>query len=117
MGVARSRAAQDAVVRISRGVLRHRRAKAGADLHAFKDEVDPVAIEPLRPPQPRTHIVLLAHSLLGPLNREMVISGESLDPMVVLDGRCRKTSLVIAPVPCTPRKKCTMFSGRVRNGK
>src|SRR6266478_9002416 len=86
MGIARSLFAQDAVVRIGRGVLRHRRAKAGANLHAFKDAVDPVAIEPLHPPQPGTHIVLLAHSLLSPLDREMVIASEGLDPVVVLNG-------------------------------
>src|SRR5712691_7847322 len=115
MGVARSLAAQDAVVRIGRGVLRHRRAKAGADLHAFKDEVDPGAIEPLRPPQPRTHIVLLAHSLLGPLNREMVISGESLDPMVVLDGPLPQDFLGNRAGAMHAPEEVQMFSGRVRN--
>ena len=93
MGVTRSLPTQDAVVRIGRWVLRHRRTKAGANLHAFKDEVNPVAIEPLRPPQPRTHIVLR-----NPFSTQSGGWGSGRRPTQWLFSivRCRKTSLVMA---------------------
>src|SRR5215468_10882705 len=117
MGEAGTLPAQDAVVRVGRGVLGHCRAEAGAHLHALKDEVHPKAVMPLHAPQPGAHIVFLAHPLLGPLHGNPMIARKGLDHRLYSVVRWRKTSLVMAPTPCTSRKKWTMFSGRVSSGK
>ena len=41
---------------------------------------------PLHLPQAGPHVVFLADALLGPLDRNVVIAGEGLDPLVVFGG-------------------------------
>ena len=40
----------------------------------------------LQRPQPRQQIVFLAHILFGPLDRDAVIAGEGLHPVLVVGG-------------------------------
>src|SRR5713226_9345091 len=84
MAVARALAGQDAVVRIGGGVLGHRRAEAGPDLHALEDEIDPVTPLALHPLQPGAHVILLARSFFGPLDGNLALAREVLNPLLVL---------------------------------
>src|SRR5215472_13317529 len=77
---------ENAVVRVGGGIFRHGDAEGRSLLHALEDEVDAVAIGPRHAAKPGQHMVLLAHALLGPLNRKAMIAGIGLDPVLVLAG-------------------------------
>ena len=61
---------EDAVVGVLGGKLRQADAEGRPLLHALEDEVDAVGVVLLHATQRRQHVVLLAHSLLGPLDRD-----------------------------------------------
>ena len=75
-----------AVVRIGGRILRHGHAKVDADLHAFNDEIDAEAVGPFHLPQAGPHVVFLAYAFFRPLDGNVVIAGEALDPLAVLGG-------------------------------
>ena len=77
---------QNAVVGVGAGKLWHADAEAAALLHALEDEVDSVGVFSNETRQARLDVVLLAHSLLGPLQGELVVVGISFDPVLVVTG-------------------------------
>src|SRR5215471_9810339 len=77
---------EKAVVRVGGGIFRHGDAEGRSLLHALEDEVDAVAIGPRHAAKPGQHMVLLAHALLGPLNRKAMIAGIGLDPVLAVTG-------------------------------
>jgi len=79
-------AGDDAVVRVLAGIFRHADAKGWPLLHALEDEIDAVGVPVRHAAQPRQDIVLLAHALLGPFDRGMMIAGEGFHPVLVVDG-------------------------------
>ena len=86
MGEAAALVGEDAVVRVLGGVFRHGDAEGRPLLHALEDEVDAVGVVLRHAAQPRQDMVLLAHALLGPLDRKPMIAGEGLDPVLVVGG-------------------------------
>src|SRR6266851_1836175 len=86
MSIARTLAAEDAIVCIADGIFGCRRTEVGAHLHALEDEIDAEAVAPLHLLQAGTHVIFLAHALLGPLDWNVVITGKGLDPVMVLVG-------------------------------
>ena len=86
MGVTRALLGDDAVIRIGGGILRDCHAEVGADLHALQDEVHAEALLPLHLPQARPYVVFLADALFGPFDRNLMIAGEGLDPLLVCGG-------------------------------
>src|SRR6201987_5133135 len=117
MGVTRALPGHNPIVGGGAWIFRHRHAEVGPHLHALENEIDTKTLLALHLPQVRPHVVFLARALLGPLERNAVVAGESLDPRLYSVVRWRRTSLVMGPMPCTSPKKCTMFSGRVSSGK
>ena len=55
-------------------------------LHALEDEVDAVGVALRHAAQPGQHVVLLAHPLLGPFDRDRVVAGEGFHPVLVVGG-------------------------------
>ena len=53
-------------------------------LHALEDEVDTAAIALLHAAQPPQHVVLLAHPLLGPFDRDRVIARIGFHPALIV---------------------------------
>ena len=68
VGEAAALARDDAVVRVPGRVFRQADAEGRPLLHALEDEVDAVGVTTRHPLQPRQHVVLLAHPLLGPFD-------------------------------------------------
>ena len=77
---------EDAVVWILGRILRNRAAKRRPLLHALEDEIDAIGMRTHRRAQPSLNVVLLAHTLLGPLDGRVVIASECLDPVLILPG-------------------------------
>src|SRR6201998_4279110 len=55
-------------------------------LHALEDVVDAVDAFACHAPLPRHDMVLLAHPLLGPFDRQSMIAGEGFPPRLVVVG-------------------------------
>ena len=79
-------AGQDAMIGIFGGKLRHGHPKAWSLLHALENEVHAVGTLLHHAAQPRLNKVLFAHAFLGPLDRDVMIAGEGLDPVLVVGG-------------------------------
>src|SRR5262245_51771382 len=77
---------EDAVIGVFAGVFRHADAKARTLLHALEDKVDAVGVLPRHAALPRQNVILLAHSLLGPLDRQPMITGKGFHPGLVVGG-------------------------------
>src|SRR6202007_1647464 len=93
MGVTRALPGHNPIVGVGAWIFRHRHAEVGPHLHALEDEIDTKTLLALHLPQVRPHVVFLAHAFLGPLERNAVVAGESLDPLVVL-GRALAQDLL-----------------------
>jgi len=113
MGEAAALVAEDTVVRARCGIFRHGYAEGRPLLHALEDEVDAVGVLLRHATLPGQDLIFLADPLLGPLNRDMMIAGEGLNPVLVGSGTLN-TPLLTAGTPMTWRKKCTTCSGRDR---
>src|SRR5271165_6194138 len=77
---------EDAVMRILARIFRQADAVGRPLLHAFEDEVDTVRVAPRHPMEPRQHVVLLAHPLLGPLDRDRMIARIGFHPALIVVG-------------------------------
>src|ERR1700730_5474827 len=78
MGKAALLAGPNAVVGIPGREFRCCYTKARPLLHALEDEVDAVSVPSHHLAEPGLNIVLLAHALLGPRDRNVMIAGECL---------------------------------------
>src|ERR1700693_5090118 len=65
---------------------RHADAESGPLLHAFENEVDAVSFVLRHSTLPGKDMVFLAHALLGPNDRGMMIAGEGFHPVLVVGG-------------------------------
>jgi hypothetical protein len=52
--------------------------------HAFEDEVDSVSILLDKTSQTGQDVILLAHACLGHLDRDLMIAGKNLDPVLII---------------------------------
>src|SRR4029077_3631801 len=77
---------QDAVVGILRGILRHADPERPALFHALEDEVDSTGILFHHPSQRGQHVIFLTNTSSRPLNRDLMVAGESLHPVLVSVG-------------------------------
>ena len=77
---------KDAVVRVLGGIFRHADAEGRPLLHAFENEVDAVSVVLRHSTLPGKDMVFLAHALLGPNDRSMMIAGEGFHPALVVGG-------------------------------
>src|SRR6266404_9480136 len=77
---------EDAVMRILGGIFRYADPEGRPLLHALEDIVDAVGAVPCHASLPRHDMVLLAHPLLGPFDRQPVIAGEGFHPGLVVGG-------------------------------
>jgi hypothetical protein len=109
---------QDPVVGFLGGVFRHGDTKGGTLLHALEDEIDAVGVLPGHAALPGQDMVFLAHSLLGPFDRQPMIAGEGFHPGLVVGGALAEDRLVDRCDTDHPdrrgrllRKKCTTCSG------
>jgi hypothetical protein len=93
VGEAAALAGKDAIMGILGGVFRHGDAKGRPLLHAFENEVDAVGIRPHHAALPRQDMVLLAHALFGPFDRDPVIAREGFHPVLVV-GRALAQDLL-----------------------
>jgi hypothetical protein len=111
---------EDAVIGVFAGVFRHADAKARTLFHALEDKVDTVGVLPRHAALPRQNVILLAHALLGPLDRQPMITGKGLHPGLVVGGALAEDLLADRSDTDHPgfrrgrllRKKCTTCSGR-----
>src|SRR5260221_3094775 len=74
----------DAVMRVLARILRQADPEGCTLLHALEDEVDTIAVAPGHAVQPRQDMVFLAHPLLGPHDRELVIARIGFNPAPVI---------------------------------
>src|SRR6202022_776465 len=84
MGEAAGLMRQDAVVGILRGILRHADSERPALFHALEDKVDSTGILFHHPSQRGQHVIFLANTFSCPLNRDLMVAGESLHPVLVI---------------------------------
>src|SRR5262245_19234524 len=77
-------AGEDAVVWILGGILRHADPEARPLFHTLEDEINAIGVPLCHSAWPGEHIVFLAHPLFGPLDRDIMIAGEGLDPVLVV---------------------------------
>src|ERR1700751_972349 len=94
MGVTRALPGHNPIVGGGAWIFRHRHAEVGPHLHALENEIATKTLLARHLPQVRPHVVFLAHAFLGPLERNAVVAGESLDPLVVL-GRALAPDLLV----------------------
>ena len=74
----------ETVGRIRCGELGRADPEAGSQFHAFQDEVHAEPLLTFHPVQRRPDVVLFADALLGPFDRNVLLSREGVDPAVVL---------------------------------
>src|SRR5258708_9946442 len=88
------------------GVFGDADAKARPLLHALEDEVDAVGLVPGHAALPGQDMVFLAHALLGPFDRNAMIAGEGVHPVLVAAARpsrpLRKSTGRLATTMRTP---------------
>ena len=77
---------EDSVMRVLGGIFRYADPEGRPLLHALEDIVDAVGAFPCHAPLPRHDMVLLAHPLLGPFDRQAMIAGEGFHPGLVVGG-------------------------------
>src|SRR4051794_11998918 len=77
-------AGKDAVVRVLGGIFWHADAEGRPLLHALEDEVDTVGVPLRHAPQPGQDMIFLAHALLGPFDRGIMIASEGFHPVLVV---------------------------------
>ena len=77
---------EDAVMRVLGGIFRYADPEGRPLLHALEDIVDAVGAFPCDASLPRHDMVLLAHPLLGPFDRQPMIAGEGFHPGLVVGG-------------------------------
>jgi hypothetical protein len=75
---------QEAVVRVSGGILGRSGTKGRALLHALEDEVHTVEVSLLHPPPRRFQVILFADSFLGPLDGNQMVASVGLHPALVV---------------------------------
>ena len=75
---------EDAVMRVLARILRQADAVGRPLLHALEDEVDAIGVASRHPMEPRQDVVLLAHPLLGPLDRDRMIARIGFHPALVI---------------------------------
>src|SRR6516164_1150861 len=85
---------QDPVIWIFGRVFRHGDAKGGALLHALEDEIDAVGAPLRHVALPGQDVIFLAHPLLGPLDRQPMITGKGFHPGLVVGGALAEDLLV-----------------------
>src|ERR1700737_2398193 len=86
VGEAATLLGQNAIVGIGGRVLGDTGAEGVALLHALENEVDAVVVPPFHLAQLRSQIIFLAHAFLSPLDRDLVITGVSFYPGLILLG-------------------------------
>src|SRR5260221_4730583 len=73
-------------MRVLGGIFRYAEPEGRPLLHALEDIVDAVGGFPCHAPLPRHDMVLLAHPLLSPFDRQPMIAGEGFHPGLVVGG-------------------------------
>src|SRR6266436_2423252 len=73
-------------MRVLGGIFRYADSEGRSLLHALEDIVDAVGAFPCHASLPRHDMVLLAHPLLGPFDRQPMIAGEGFHPGLVVGG-------------------------------
>ena len=71
-------------MRVLARILRQADAVGRPLLHALEDEVDAIGVASRHPMEPRQDVVLLAHPLLGPLDRDRMIARIGFHPALVI---------------------------------
>src|ERR1700741_1716104 len=77
---------EDAVVGVLGGIFRYADAEGWADLHALENEVHAVGVLAYHSAEPGENVVLFAHALLGPADRDPMVAGEGFHPSLVSVG-------------------------------
>jgi hypothetical protein len=81
---------QDTVVRVGGGVPGRGRTKSRTLLHTLENEINAILVGLFHASARRFKIIFLAHSLLSPLDRDLMVAGEGLHPTLIVVGPTRE---------------------------
>jgi len=85
---------EDPIIGVLGGVFGHGDAKGGALFHALEYEIDTVSLALGHAALPGQDMVFVAHSLLGPLDRQSTIASEGFHPGLIVGGALAQKLLV-----------------------
>ena len=94
MGETAALRAQNAMVWILGRELGNRATESGALFHALENKIDAIAAGALHAAGPRPDVILFADTFLRPLDGDLVIASEGLDPLPIIAGALAEDGFV-----------------------